>query len=252
MRRGQSELSLTSPSPALTEKGRPIPIELRPPWDDALIDLSDEDSGNSRGRPKMKTPKHGVKRGQSSSPMPQKRLNFGSPRLKPPKSEVVAKSTNGAKSPNRPKGFQLAKSPNRSKEPARSPLKRLPIPPSKRSPAPPKKGVGGGVSTSFNDRNVDYLKRQAERRKVALKKQMLPDLSPERNEKAISNVRKMIEGFIEAASDKADVDLEQIPLKEESIEEGEDKKLINLEIASRRLVNMAQKGDWIAFDQSLK
>ena len=66
----------------------------------------------------------------------------------------------------------------------------------------------------------------------------------------------MIEGFIDAATNKADIDIDRASIKETgdaSKGNGEDpKELFNLEIAGRRLIAMAQKWDWIAFEQALK
>lgn len=87
--------------------------------------------------------------------------------------------------------------------------------------------------------------------KQKLKKEMLPDLSPERNHRAISQVRKMIESFIDAASTKAEVKVP--PLAETEEEQPKSgKNEFNVEIAARRLVVMAHRNDWIAFEQALK
>ena len=102
----------------------------------------------------------------------------------------------------------------------------------------------------------EQIAAEVARRKSTLKQQMLPELTPERNKKAISHVRKMIEGFIDAATAKAEIEVEKATLGEGGADAKkkaeEQKNLFNMEIAARRLILMAQRGDWIAFEQALK
>eukprot|EP00095_Tigriopus_kingsejongensis_P008369 maker-scaffold856_size87843-snap-gene-0.19 protein:Tk08369 transcript:maker-scaffold856_size87843-snap-gene-0.19-mRNA-1 annotation:"PREDICTED: uncharacterized protein LOC100122337" len=90
---------------------------------------------------------------------------------------------------------------------------------------------------------------QNEAMRQKLHKEMLPDLSPDRGNRTISTVRKMIEGFIDAASTKAEI---EIPRSEAKTASAEVKAEFNVEIAARRLVVMAHRNDWIAFEQALK
>ena len=125
--------------------------------------------------------------------------------------------------------------------------------------SPSKLGAAGG---STYRKSLSLSPNLAPRRKSTLKQQMLPDLPPDRNKKAISHVRKMIEGFIDAATTKADIEIDRAsvkdggPLTEGKAGEGgggeDPKDAFNLEIAGRRLIAMAQKWDWIAFEQALK
>lgn len=229
-------------------------MEKRPPWDDTIFwppsEVEIRQLEEEKKEKKAKLLPFGRARKISKSVSPNTRRKIKPKFMSPPTvRRNVSKPTFTKKDEGKKAKVKMA-----------SPLafrKRLKIKErvvsKKEDQSDNKSGKKGGIAFEITEENVEKVEEKDER-KESLKKQMLPDLSPERNANAVSNVRKMLEGFIDKAAILAEQDEEsnEKDKKERKESKKEDGNLINVEAASRKLVAMAQRTDWIAFDQALK
>ena len=230
--------------PAEEEETEPVSasagFNINPPWDSSFADVGQEDEEEEE------KPRGRRRRRRTLSKSPNR--NF-----------LTAKTP--SKTPNlSPNANRLAPKPNllSAKMAGSSPNLTPTINRLKKRPSPRRRVVSLSPS---NNRAAKPGVSAAKKRRASLRGRTgAGSLTPQREKAAVNNVRKMIEGFIDAASSKAELEVikgssgdkellkspGKMRRKKESVEE------FSVEIAARRLVLMVQRNDWIAFEQSLK
>lgn len=234
-----AELEPQEAEPVGEETKEPVStgFNINPPWDSSFADVGQEDEEKPRGRRRRRrTISKSPNRDLLSAKIPAK-----SPNLSPTPNRLAPK-------PNLLSANMAGSSPNLTPT-----LTRM-----KKRPSPRRRVVS---LSPGNNRVPKSGLAEAKKRRASLRGRTgLATLTPQREKAAVNNVRKMIEGFIDAASTKAELEVikgsrgdkellkspGKMQRKKESVEE------FNVEIAARRLVLMVQRNDWIAFEQSLK